>query len=480
MTHLVAVLPKKEVLDQWEEIKDPLAWAKVPEDLLKKICNELGEDEVPSMAVLAAVEVADVKRAMGKAEVTAIKRTRLNLLLNALRQKFAFPLVDYTQAEGATQPKQAGAESNVEAIDALLKSSQAKASAAAGATIAVAHVLDQTSSEQLTPLPSDEIDKLRDVLHTKLDGEPLEAETFTDEQITVFKKRVDSGGSPACDYAVLGPYGNRMERKMKFTAKIIDSTGQERTVEIAGPDSLDTWECCHQVFRNLCLACSVARSSTLDNYKARFKERCSEFSGQWGLAMAAEFTCRNELWPRLRSQHKRMHDNPDTKQFSLYDPAMPWESAIAASIVDNEFWGRYFERRALKALMTARPGQPIHAVADDGQPPAKAPRQRPPSRRDLAWLGTGDGRRPDGRLYWDGQYKFCAEYHLDGGCQSQCPLGLSHRCEFCLAWHRSVHCSEKPKDWKPPDRQGKGSKGKGKSGKGKGKKGGGKASYRSW
>ena len=78
---------------------------------------------------------------MGNAEVTAIRRTRLNLLLNALRQKVAFTLGDYTEAEEAKQLKQTGAVINTETIDARLKTSQAKAAEAAGATIAGAHVL---------------------------------------------------------------------------------------------------------------------------------------------------------------------------------------------------------------------------------------------------------------------------------------------------------------------------------------------------
>ena len=481
MTHLQALLPKADILSKWDDMSTALEWAKLPKDLLLKMANELGEEEIPSMEVLAAVEVDDIKHVLSALQVTALKRTRVNLLFNAIRAKFLLPLQDYTKAE-VEKPKETdkGGEFNLDAIDALLKASRSRATD--GASVSVAHVLDQTSNEQLAPLPADEIDKLRGTLHAKLDGEPLESEAFTDAQLTAFKKRVDGGGSPACDYAVMGPFGNRMEKKMKFTATFKDTTGQERTLEVSGPDTLDTWEQCHQVFRNLCLACGVAKTSTLDNYKARFKERCSEYAGQWGLAMAAEQTCRLELWPRLKSQHKRLYENLETKAFSMYDPAMPWESAIAASISDNEYWGRYFERKALKALAMSRPGNPIHAMSDEAPPPAKIPRKGA-SRRDQAWLSGGDGRRPDGRLYWDGQVKFCPEYHLDNGCQNQCTHGLSHRCEFCVGWHRSLNCPQKPSGWSPPARQnGKGDGKKGSKGDkgGKGKKGGGKQPYRSW
>ena len=100
---------------------------------------------------------------------------------------------------------------------------------------------------------------------------------------------------------------------------------------------------------------------------------------------------------------------------------------------------------------------------------------------------TPEGRWADGRLFWDGQVKFCAEYHLDNGCEERCPKGFSHRCEFCKGWHRTLNCPQKPRGWQPPPRDGGGKsynsgKGAGKYGGKKGKnKGAGKASgYRSW
>ena len=147
---------------------------------------------------------------------------------------------------------------------------------------------------------------------------------------------------------------------MKFQAVIREPSGRERTMDIAGPHCLDTWEACHQLFKNHCLACKVAKAATLDNYKAKLKERCAEFPNQQGLAMSADVVCRTEHWNRLKSQHKRMHDDPNTRAFTFNDQGMPWDSAIAASSNDNDFWSRYFDRKALKALATGWPGNPIH------------------------------------------------------------------------------------------------------------------------
>ena len=243
----------------------------------------------------------------------------------------------------------------------------------------------------------------------------METEEFTDAQLTAYKRRVDAGGNPACDYGVLGPCGFRIERAMKFQAVFKEPTGQERTVEVAGPNTLDVWEGCHQVFKSLALACKTARISTLDNYKAKFKERALEYPGQWGLAMAADVICRTELWPRLKSQHKRMYDDPNTRAMSPYDPTMPWDSAIAASTTDDGFWGKYLERKALKSIATGSRGSPVHAVenaptrpwAPAGGTQGGEPAQRriKISGRDGAWNGVGNEKRPDGRYYLDTDFK---------------------------------------------------------------------------
>ena len=108
---------------------------------------------------------------------------------------------------------------------------------------------------------------------------------------------------------MLGTYESRVERRMKFQSVIREPNGTERTIEVAGPNSLETWEACHQIFRSLCIACKICKLSTLDNYRAKFKERCCEYPSHWGLAMAADVICRTELWPRLKGQQKRMYDD---------------------------------------------------------------------------------------------------------------------------------------------------------------------------
>ena len=101
-----------------------------------------------------------------------------------------------------------------------------------------AHVLDQGSAAEVPRLDRETIDACCSALHQKLEGESNEQEEVTDAQLTAFNRRVDNGGSSACDYGVLGPFGSRIERNLKLKSVIVDSAGKTRTVELNGPSNL--------------------------------------------------------------------------------------------------------------------------------------------------------------------------------------------------------------------------------------------------
>ena len=75
MAHLASLLPAPAVVAAWPDLAAALTWAKLPEDLLLSLVKELGEDTLPSMEVLAAVEADEVKTAMTTLAVTAMKKT---------------------------------------------------------------------------------------------------------------------------------------------------------------------------------------------------------------------------------------------------------------------------------------------------------------------------------------------------------------------------------------------------------------------
>ena len=92
-----------------------------------------------------------------------------------------------------------------------------------------------------------------------------------------------------------------------------------------------------------------------------------------------------------QAQHRRWHEDAATRHLSAYDPALPWDSAIAASTSDWEFWSDNFHNKALKHLAVGRSTGPTHATESTGQagsegggaPQEEAQRPRPGPRELL-------------------------------------------------------------------------------------------------
>ena len=196
--------------------------------------------------------------------------------------------------------------------------------------------------------------------------------------------------------------------------------------------------------------------------------------------MAADVICRTELWTRLKSQQKRLYDDQATRHLAAYDPAMPWDAAIAAATMDADFWSKQFERKALKQIAEGKVGQPIHDMpseawaGESGEPRRKKAKRGGGARMDAYFYDT-DVRRPDGRFYIDkNRKKFCQDFQ----CREPCPQGLSHNCEYCRGDHRTNACRQRlvPQSGWQQQGQHHGGKGKGK-GKNKGKA---KWQHRAW
>ena len=60
----------------------------------------------------------------------------------------------------------------------------------------------------------------------------------------------------------------------------LDSTGSWRSKEIAGSDSLSSWEACWRVFRTAAITCDLAAPAVLDRYAAAFRTMGGALPGQ--------------------------------------------------------------------------------------------------------------------------------------------------------------------------------------------------------
>ena len=96
---------------------------------------------------------------------------------------------------------------------------------------------------------------------------PAEECECTKEQLSAVKHLLDCDCVPYVDFAIWGPFGHRIERKLRLTGQILQSDGTFRHVEIAGPPNLEVWLAAYDVLMTAFIMLDVLDLGTLLEYK---------------------------------------------------------------------------------------------------------------------------------------------------------------------------------------------------------------------
>ena len=149
--------------------------------------------------------------------------------------------------------------------------SGAAAAAAALATLAVkkmkiATVADQANDLEVPELGNTEVVAAYARFEDLTGGPPATNEELTIDQLTSLHALLQGSGPPYVDFAVWGPFGHRISKKMKMTGLVIGSKGELRQTECFGPSSFSDWEQSFRVWRTGCLMLNAITSSALDQY----------------------------------------------------------------------------------------------------------------------------------------------------------------------------------------------------------------------
>ena len=75
MAYLAKLLPAADNIEKWTNLKEAAEWAKLPEEFLNKLLEEMGETEHPDLETMAAIEVDDVRHSFRNLEVPVLKKT---------------------------------------------------------------------------------------------------------------------------------------------------------------------------------------------------------------------------------------------------------------------------------------------------------------------------------------------------------------------------------------------------------------------
>ena len=313
----------------------------------------------------------------------------------------------------------------------------------------------------------------------------------TTEQLSVIQHLLDSGAPPYTDFAIFGPYGHRIERKLRLSGVTIGRDGLLRNVEIAGPPTIGNWLASYHVLMNALVMTGAVDLGILVKYKNHVERLHDRYGSKiWAILYQADVRCRLELMERLRreaaSEYEEAKRSGGTTSF---DPSRPWNYTWLKAIAAEGFWREEVIEPGILLLTkvaglndivdgdakvaTPNPGGAARSEASD---PARLERAH-----ELRLHPRKDNRTGRHHQVHDGKYtanrtgfKIRVGYN-QGTCNATSngiwckeQWNTVHQCDRCLGNHPSLNCPHKEMPVPGFVKSDSVKKGKGKGKKGKG------------
>jgi len=354
-------------------------------------------------------------------------------------------------------------------------------------------VIDQGSHESCAALKSTDVDAAYDRWFKRMGDNPdPECEPSLEQLSTLHHLVQVRQGVPYADFSIFCPHALRLARKLKFVGMMLGPDGTLFRGEINGPQDVQQWEACFNVFKTAAVMLDIMVPSTLDayctcirNYAKRYGDTC------WPIIYQADTRARKELAARIRRKGQREYEAVQAVAASAggtgavtheFDPSTPWKYVWKQLPLDFAFWRHELEDPCVLLIAkVVSPAATVDGSAITGESPA--PSGQPSlvgDQRAAKRQKRGGGNPPPAqRLYntgADGKWStnrsgkpLCPDYQM-GTCHGNyCSKNSAHvhQCAICLA---PDHGSSGHAAAMSAKGEGKGKgKGKGKKGKGKGK-----------
>ena len=299
-----------------------------------------------------------------------------------------------------------------------------------------------------------------------------------------------SGQVPTVDFAVWGPHGNRIERKLRLSGSVFAPDGSLRTIEISGPPTIGIWLASWEVFATASVLLNIFDLGALLDYREHILRMHTRYGPQvWLLLYQTDTRFRSEhllrvKW-KLADDHEKAVSAGGTTPF---EKDRPWNLALMEGTADANWWFQEFTEPAMMIL--ARTAN-LQSLVSDEAPVASNKEPGVVDSAETAFHSKGPGRLPppppkttvkkqqkqDQSRISEGHYthnrrgtKLCESFQT-GACgnalrNNLCPKDRTtmHQCNKCLSpAHGGAQCnsSATPRSLKKSS----GGKGKGKGSK---------------
>jgi hypothetical protein len=198
--------------------------------------------------------------------------------------------------------------------------------AVASHRVKLSNAVDQLYDEEIDVVPVTVLQEAYDIYSAKLGGVPAEDEDVTAEQFSSMKHLILSNRPPYADFAVFGPFGQRLRRKVKFHGYNIGANGQLARVELLGPASFEEWRKSYAILRTALIMLEQVDPAALDAYSANI-ERLSRRYGTaiWTVLYQADVRMRLEQMERIRRRGVEAHrEAVESGGIHPYSTMKPW------------------------------------------------------------------------------------------------------------------------------------------------------------
>ena len=374
--------------------------------------------------------------------------------------------------------------------------------------VKLANVLDQGDDTEIVPLTSDRVRSLMKEFRKRNDDtDPTDEEEITGDQLAALDAKIQAGQAPYADFGVWRPFGSRIERQMKFVAKILNAQGQWINKELSGPPDFHEWGKSYKVLRTGLITLDVVKDARIRAYFDRMAELNVKFGSKyWWLIAQADIRMRSERMEKIYRtaliDHAEALDSGGSG-LKGFDLAKPWDFVWRKAADDDVFWDKEVDKKVMlhatnivgaKELVSpgtlqieegpqipGAPGTSASSSSGSQQPQGGSPKKK--VRNSHIKKGNQGGRnrggnstvnlvpnsgKADGKgrqrgnpdeKHADGRFKYAKngqeicyrENHSAAGCPDGNGCPRLHICEFCRnRGHKSIDCRQKPEGWTPP------------------------------
>lgn len=320
---------------------------------------------------------------------------------------------------------------------------------------------------------------------------PQKDQEPTSDQLSAVIHLLKAGLPPYVDFAIWGPYGHRIERKLKLQGVSIGRDGVLRTVEMHGPPNITSWLSSFNVLVTALVMTKAVDLGILNMYRTQIERLHDRYGPKvWAIVYQADVRFRLELLERVKRECAAEHNVALGNGSSTpFDPKRPWNYPWRRGLALDSFWREEVVEPAL-LIFTKVSG--VNDIVDDDAKVSGAlssssnPRTEPSAPARMAQTDLRPHPRSNkrsGRYHEvkNGRYvvnrtgyKLCAGFN-DGTCteasQGWCKHSWDqvHQCAICLGSHGAHQCHHKEMPVPNFIRQQQKGKAKGAKGRKKGK-----------